>query len=164
MKTNLTDALQRKCINMTNRNIKYSKFSRNVKHNSSNMNYHVQFFVSNLISMALELWILTKITYHAQMLIMELIIQFLCILSAYVIIVPMVTWYWDNQLILLNSLRPSDAIWWHRSESILAQEMACCLTAPSHYLNQCWLVIRKIQLHSCDGNFTRDTSVINDWN
>ena len=162
MKTNLTDALQRKCINMTNRNIKYSKFSRNVKHNSSNMNYHVQFFVSNLISMALEFWILIKITYHAQMLIMELIIQFLCILSAYVTIVPMVTWYWGNQLILLNSLRPSDAIWWHRSGSTLAQEMACCLTAPSHYLNQCWLVIRKIQLHSCDGNFTRDTSVIND--
>ena len=42
--------------------------------------------------------------------------------------------------------------------------MACCLTAPSHYLNQCWLIISKIQLHSSDGNFTRDTSVINDWN
>ena len=28
---------------------------------------------------------------------------------------------------------------WHRSESTLAQVMACCLTAPSHYLNQCWL-------------------------
>ena len=44
----------------------------------------------------------------------------------------------------VNSLRPSDAIWWHRSESTLAQVMACCLTAPSHYLNQCWLIISKV--------------------
>ena len=58
----------------------------------------------------------------------------------------------------INSLRPSDAIWWHRSGSTLAQVMACCLMAPSHYLNQCWLIISKIQLHSSDGNFTRDTS------
>ena len=34
-----------------------------------------------------------------------------------------------------------------RSGSTLAQVMACCLTAPSHYLNQCWLIISKIQLH-----------------
>ena len=65
---------------------------------------------------------------------------------------------------VLNSLRPSDAIWWQRSGSTLAQVMACCLTAPSHYLNQGWLIISKIQINSSDGNFTRDTSVINDWN
>ena len=52
--------------------------------------------------------------------------------------------------------------WRHRSGSTLAQVMACCLTAPSHYLNQCWLIISEIQLHSSDGNFTRNTSVIND--
>ena len=27
--------------------------------------------------------------------------------------------------------------------STLAQVMACCLTAPSHYLNQCWPVIQQ---------------------
>ena len=27
----------------------------------------------------------------------------------------------------------------------LAQVMACCLTAPSHYLNQCWLIISKLR-------------------
>ena len=27
--------------------------------------------------------------------------------------------------------------WRQRSGSTLAQVMACCLTAPSHYLNQC---------------------------
>ena len=34
----------------------------------------------------------------------------------------------------VNSLWPSDAIWRQRSESTLAQVLACCLTAPSHYL------------------------------
>ena len=41
---------------------------------------------------------------------------------------------------MFNTLRPSDAIWRHRSGSTLAQAMACCLTAPKHYLNQCWLI------------------------
>ena len=44
--------------------------------------------------------------------------------------------YPDLQWIKLNSLRPSDAIWRHRSGSTLAQVMASCLMAPSHYLNQ----------------------------
>ena len=42
---------------------------------------------------------------------------------------------------LINSLGPSDAIWHWRSWSTLVQVMACCLTAPSHYLNRCWLII-----------------------
>ena len=46
-------------------------------------------------------------------------------------------------LVTFNSLRPSDAIWRHRSGSTLAQVMACCLTAPSHYLNQCWQQFHK---------------------
>ena len=55
----------------------------------------------------------------------------------------------------VNSLRPSDAIWRHRSGSTLAQVMACCLTAPSHYLNQRWLIISKVLWHSSEGNFIR---------
>ena len=39
-----------------------------------------------------------------------------------------------------NSLRLGDAIWWQRSGSTLAQVMAYCLMAPSHYLSQCWCV------------------------
>ena len=35
-----------------------------------------------------------------------------------------------------------------RSGSSLAQVMACCLTAPSHYLNQWWLIINEVQWHS----------------
>ena len=59
-----------------------------------------------------------------------------------------------------NSLWPSDAIWWHRTESTLALAMACCLTAPSHYLHQKQLIICMVQLHSYEGNFTSHTSTI----
>ena len=44
----------------------------------------------------------------------------------------------------INSLWPCDAIWRHRSGSTLAQVMACCLMAPSHYPNQCWVLINKV--------------------
>ena len=46
-----------------------------------------------------------------------------------------------------------------RFESILVQVMACCLMAPSHYLNQCSFVIVEVQWHLSDSNFARDTSV-----
>ena len=68
-------------------------------------------------------------------------------------------------LIVFNSLWPSDAIWWHRSGSALAQVMACCLAAPSHYLNQCWLIINEffgIYLRdSPESSFQRSTHDIN---
>ena len=63
--------------------------------------------------------------------------------------------------IKVKSLGPSDTTWRQRSGSPLAQVMACCLKAPSHYLNQCWLIISKIEWHSSKGKFTRDTSAIN---
>ena len=63
-----------------------------------------------------------------------------------------------------NSLWPSDTIWRHKSGSTLAQVMACCLAAPSHYLNQCWLIISKVQWYSSECNVTRDTSAISHWN
>ena len=43
-------------------------------------------------------------------------------------------------------LWPSHTMWWHRSESTLAQAMACCIRVPSHYLNQCWIIIKGIHL------------------
>ena len=43
-----------------------------------------------------------------------------------------------------NSLWPSDTTWRHRTGSTLAQVMACCLMAPSHYLNQCWFIIGEV--------------------
>ena len=62
----------------------------------------------------------------------------------------------------INSLGPSDTIWRQGSGSTLAEVMACCLSAPSHYLKQCWLIISRVQLHSSAGNFRRDTSVVSD--
>ena len=55
--------------------------------------------------------------------------------------------------VLINSLWPSDAIWRQGSRSTLVQVMACCLTAPSHYLNQCWLSTTKVQWCSSEGKF-----------
>ena len=46
-------------------------------------------------------------------------------------------------------------IWWHKSWSTVAQIMACSLTAPSHYLCQCWLIISKVPWHSSESNFKR---------
>ena len=51
----------------------------------------------------------------------------------------------------LNSMGPSNAIWRCRSWSTHVQVMACCLTAPSHYLNQCWLInSNKVLWHSSE--------------
>ena len=51
----------------------------------------------------------------------------------------------------------TDTIWWQRFGSTLVQVMACCLTASSQYLGQCWLIISNVQWHSSEGNFRRDT-------
>ena len=48
----------------------------------------------------------------------------------------------------------SDTLWRHRTGSILAQVMACCLMAPSHYLNQCWFLLSDLLWHSAESNFT----------
>ena len=61
----------------------------------------------------------------------------------------------------VNSFWPSDVIWRQGSRSTLAQVMACCLTAPNHYLNQCWLNVSEVQWHSSEGNFTKDASATN---
>ena len=55
-------------------------------------------------------------------------------------------------------LWPTEIIWRQGSRSTLAQVMACCLTAPSHYLNQCWLMIsEEVLWHSLDSNFIENT-------
>ena len=70
-------------------------------------------------------------------------------------------WHAPYQGPKLNALGPSDAIWRCRSGSKLAQVMACCLTAPSHYLNQCWIIISKVHWHSYEGNSTLNALAIN---
>ena len=72
-------------------------------------------------------------------------------------------WYQSYMKVIFNSLWPTDTQWRHRTGSTLAQVMAWCLLAPSHYLNKCWL-ISKIQWHSFDhdGNFNSSPPRQND--
>ena len=42
--------------------------------------------------------------------------------------------------------------------------MACCLTAPSHYLHQSWLIISKVLWHSSEGIVIRRTEYTNQYN
>ena len=41
--------------------------------------------------------------------------------------------------------------------------MACCLTAPSHHLNQCWPIISEVLQHSPESNFTGNAPDIYHW-
>ena len=50
--------------------------------------------------------------------------------------------------LMLNSLWHSDAIWRHRSWSTLAQVTACCLMAPSHYLDKKKITWTNVELSS----------------
>ena len=79
--------------------------------------------------------------------------------------------YHHNTLVLItmipprmvNSMWPSDIISHDRSLSTLVQVLACCLMAPSHYLNQCWLAISKI-LWQFYIKYSRYLSLIWVWN
>ena len=70
---------------------------------------------------------------------------------------------WRCVYLPINSLWPSDTIWRHRSGSTFVQAMTCCLTAPRHYLNQCWLPIEDVQRHSSENNFTWSAHKLNPW-
>ena len=59
----------------------------------------------------------------------------------------MATWMWVN-------IGSGYLIWHHGYGSTLAQVMAWCLSAPNHYLNQCWLTIKGVRWHIPESNFT----------
>ena len=48
---------------------------------------------------------------------------------------------------LINGLTPNDTMWRRLFGSTLAQAMVCCLTAPSHHLNQRWFLIKDVLWH-----------------
>ena len=64
--------------------------------------------------------------------------------------------FWPNSLtqicgtrdkvicVTCNLLWARDAIYPQRTWSTLVQKMARCLTASSHYLNQCWIIVSKV--------------------
>ena len=68
-----------------------------------------------------------------------------------VIVYCRITIIWATEI---NSFWPTDVIWRHGAEPKLTQVMVCCLTVPSHYLNQCWRIINGVLWHSDEGNFT----------
>ena len=81
-------------------------------------------------------------------------------------------WCFQNAIMLsigirfwVNSFSRSNTrcgtIWRQRPRSALAQVMACCLIAPSHYHNQYWYIISKDLWQLPDQNFTRETPAIN---
>ena len=59
---------------------------------------------------------------------------------------PYLMWwnYGPRTAYLFKSWWPSDVIWRDRSGKILAQVMACCLSAPNHYLSHWWMIISNI--------------------
>ena len=69
--------------------------------------------------------------------------------------------FWNTNIntLLIKSLlcfifiMANDIIWQQWSGSKLAQVMAWCLTAPSHYLSQCWLIISAVLWHSPKTSF-----------
>ena len=62
----------------------------------------------------------------------------------------------------VNSLWFTDTKWQHRFWSTVAQVIAWCLMAPSHFLNQCWLINGVLwQSHEC--NFTSAKSLRGQW-
>ena len=67
-------------------------------------------------------------------------------------------------ILVVNSLWPTDVIWLHGFRSKLSQAMACCLTAPRHYLNQCWLVISEVLWFNFRRKYFRHLSSKWVWN
>ena len=60
----------------------------------------------------------------------------------------------------INSLWPSDSIHVYGNKDLgnIGQVMACCLMAPSHYLDQCWLLISEDPWYSPKSNFNFSAS------
>ena len=73
---------------------------------------------------------------------------------------------WQNKALgtCQSSLWPDDAIWINRSVSTLSQIMGGCLAAPSHYLNQCSLIINGALWYSNIKWNVRSTYLSNDIN
>ena len=53
-----------------------------------------------------------------------------------------------------------DVIWCYQDQSSLAQVMTCCLMAPSHYVNQCWLISNETM---SKWNFYDNTNNLTHW-
>ena len=64
---------------------------------------------------------------------------------------------------VINTSLPCEAIYdikLHHRVWSMVQVMACCLTALSHYLNLCWLIISEVLWHLLEGNFAGNVQEI----
>ena len=86
------------------------------------------FILYGLLKIVVQFWL--KLIYFRSFLLEQRLQNDMCVC------IWLPKWYRGG---LVNSLWPSDAIWQQGSRSTVVQVVACCLTAPSHYLNQCWL-------------------------
>ena len=131
-------------IDLTERNKSTYLFKRCISHKvPSGKNIFLVLFVDNVLdnSLALKRYnglTKTKLTYCNQILRDK--------------------FHWNvnqqtNIFYQLRSLLHSDTLWWHRSWSTLAQVMAWCLTAPSHYISQCWLINKLVIWLSQESDF-----------
>ena len=75
---------------------------------------------------------------------------------------------WYDHIIIhtyINSLSiHCGFVWCHMATEFgwtLAKRRACLLTAPSHYLNLCWLIIKCVLCHPSESNFTRSSHEVN---
>ena len=60
--------------------------------------------------------------------------------------------HWNQ---LLKSLRRNGVIRCHMPCSTMDQAVACCLAAPSHYLNPCWLILNWTPLNTLHWNWNQ---------
>ena len=73
------------------------------------------------------------------------------------------SWYTGNDTWRLSWIalwnrsieKPSEAIWGHRFWSSMAQKMACCLMAQSHYLSKGWLIANETLRNMYEGHFNK---------
>ena len=71
---------------------------------------------------------------------------------------------WINVDLKFNQMNLIICCHWTYWKSSQVQVMACCLMAPSRYLNQCWIIINGLLWHPLKTNSTGISQVINLWN
>ena len=69
------------------------------------------------------------------------------------------TWDHLQHVPVVDTLAIMDPIWCHGIWSTLRQVMACCLTATSHYLKQCWHITTDVPWYSPGDSFTGNVDI-----
>ena len=73
--------------------------------------------------------------------------------SNFLVYIHNVRWYPLRSSKIFNPVWINDTIKIYRSGSTMAQKMTCCMTAPSHYLNQRLLITKGVLWYQSESNF-----------